>query len=97
MLLSPLQYNVLCNREKELLHHIAMVEKFLDLNNHGPTNVAAMLISALMYFLAEEPEFINWGEDRYTFLLNMLSCLSRELKMSLWQRLREHQKSNRSG
>lgn len=80
-----------------MLHHIAMVAKFLDLNNHGPTNVAAMLISALTYFLAEEPELINWGEDHYTFVLNMLSCLSREFKMSLLQQHREHQKSNRSG
>ena len=97
MILSPLQHNILCNREKELLHHISMVEKFLDLNNPGPTNVAAVSISALMYFLADEPNLINWGEDHYTFLLNMLSCLSRDFKMSLWQWLREHQKSNRSG
>ena len=97
MILSPLQYNILCNREKKLLHHIAMVAKFLDLNNHGPSNMAAMLISALMHLLADEPKLINWGEDHYTFLLNMLSCLNREFKMSLWQRHREHQKSNRSG
>ena len=41
--------------------------------------------------------WLIWREDHYTFLLNMLSCLNREFKMSLWQRHREHQKSNRSG
>ena len=34
IILSALQYNIFCNREKKLLHHVAMVAKFLDLNNH---------------------------------------------------------------
>jgi len=36
-----------------------MVAKFLGLNNHGPTNMAAMLIIAPMYFLADEPKIID--------------------------------------
>ena len=38
-----------------------------------------------MSFLADEPQLINWGGDHCTFILNMLSCLNREFKISRWR------------
>ena len=58
--------------EKSLLH-VSMVAKKLDLNK---SSMAAMSISALASFFADEPKSINRGENHRSILPKLPSCQS---------------------
>ena len=59
---KPLKSSSRKNRVEKSLRHVSMVAKILDLNKRS---MAAMSISALASFFADEPKSINRGENHY--------------------------------
>jgi len=55
-------YDYMHNRVEKSTRHVSMVAKKLDLNK---SSMAAMSISALASFFADEPKLINRGENHY--------------------------------